>query len=418
MLNILTSTQLGKFGINLNNAAPTQLTLTEKWEGMALAPVLQENAPQDFFLFIGNDNDFLSTTCKVGGQNCAQAVNSDAVVLTYRLTLPTYVDSEYLAAMIAGAPVVMDMNRDTAQTLAGALPLQAFSYLNAGRRLAQGGSAPLTGGRVWGTVDWRHTGDLNTAGLAFTDDTTYDGTVGYDMALSANVRLGAALNYSHADRDLAFGFSSRSKGISGALYGGYEDVGVFVNGLLGYGHVDLDRLRRPSAYGLTASGDTDGHGWMGSVEAGYIASLGNNIFAGPVGQIDWSHLSLDAYTEFGAAGGNIRFPTQKFDTLNYALGAEAFGALGDVTPSLRVVYTWRDDDGAILPVTLASAADPMATQLAAVGTGLGDSVTISLGLQGSNEGTTWFLGYDADIGVGDHRDGTTHRVTAGASFAF
>ena len=45
---------------------------------MALVPVLEESAPQDYFLLIGNDNDFLSSTCSVGGQNCAQSVNSDA----------------------------------------------------------------------------------------------------------------------------------------------------------------------------------------------------------------------------------------------------------------------------------------------------------------------------------------------------
>jgi hypothetical protein len=33
-------------------------TLSEKIEAMALAPVLEEGAPQDFFLFVGNDNDF------------------------------------------------------------------------------------------------------------------------------------------------------------------------------------------------------------------------------------------------------------------------------------------------------------------------------------------------------------------------
>ena len=58
LVNMLNSTQLGKFGENLNNTAPTRFTLGEKWEGMALAPVLEEGAPQDFFLFIGKSAFF------------------------------------------------------------------------------------------------------------------------------------------------------------------------------------------------------------------------------------------------------------------------------------------------------------------------------------------------------------------------
>ncbi|MBL8631514.1 MAG: esterase-like activity of phytase family protein, partial [Rhodospirillaceae bacterium] len=99
LVNMLNSTQLAKFGGNLNNVTPNRLTIAEKWEGMALAPVLDQASPQDFFLFVGNDNDFLATNCLVGGQNCSQTVDSDANVMIYRLTLPTYVDPEYLASM-------------------------------------------------------------------------------------------------------------------------------------------------------------------------------------------------------------------------------------------------------------------------------------------------------------------------------
>ena len=81
VVNMLNTTQLDRFGLNINNTTPTRLTLTEKMEGMALVPVLDESAPQDYFLMIGNDNDFLSSNCSVGGENCAQPVDSDALVL-------------------------------------------------------------------------------------------------------------------------------------------------------------------------------------------------------------------------------------------------------------------------------------------------------------------------------------------------
>lgn len=51
--------ELGRFG--MHNGAPNDRTnLSEKWEGMSLASVADPAAPDDYFLFIVNDNDFLT----------------------------------------------------------------------------------------------------------------------------------------------------------------------------------------------------------------------------------------------------------------------------------------------------------------------------------------------------------------------
>jgi hypothetical protein len=63
-LNMLNSTQLNKFNIQLDTA-PTQvsqLTLGEKWEGMSLVPANDPSHPDDYFLFVANDNDFLTSS--------------------------------------------------------------------------------------------------------------------------------------------------------------------------------------------------------------------------------------------------------------------------------------------------------------------------------------------------------------------
>jgi hypothetical protein len=62
-VNMLNSTQLNKFNINLDTGTGqvSQLTLGEKWEGAALVPALDPAAPHDYFLFVGNDNDFLTS---------------------------------------------------------------------------------------------------------------------------------------------------------------------------------------------------------------------------------------------------------------------------------------------------------------------------------------------------------------------
>ncbi len=56
-IDINDSADLARFG--LHNGAPNDRNnLSEKWEAMSLASVLDPNLPNDYFLFVANDNDF------------------------------------------------------------------------------------------------------------------------------------------------------------------------------------------------------------------------------------------------------------------------------------------------------------------------------------------------------------------------
>jgi hypothetical protein len=86
-IDINDSAQLGKFG--LHNGAPNDRTnLSEKWEGMALAPALDPASPNDFFLLVVNDNDFLTTKGFQAGAAYKAANDVDTLMLAYRVTLP------------------------------------------------------------------------------------------------------------------------------------------------------------------------------------------------------------------------------------------------------------------------------------------------------------------------------------------
>jgi hypothetical protein len=62
-VNMLNSTQLNKFNVELDTGVNqvTKLTLGEKWEGMSLVSANDPDHPNDYFLFIANDNDFLTS---------------------------------------------------------------------------------------------------------------------------------------------------------------------------------------------------------------------------------------------------------------------------------------------------------------------------------------------------------------------
>jgi len=59
-IDINDNAQLNRYG--LHNGEPNDAkNLSEKWESMAVASALDPARPEDFFLFVGNDNDFRTT---------------------------------------------------------------------------------------------------------------------------------------------------------------------------------------------------------------------------------------------------------------------------------------------------------------------------------------------------------------------
>jgi hypothetical protein len=88
-IDINNNTELTKFG--LHNGPPNDRDdLSEKWEGMALVPALDPENPNDFFLFITNDNDFITQNgYQVGAPyKDASGLEVDTMILVYRVTLP------------------------------------------------------------------------------------------------------------------------------------------------------------------------------------------------------------------------------------------------------------------------------------------------------------------------------------------
>lgn len=412
LVNMLNSTQLTKFGENINNVTPTRLTLGEKWEGLALAPVLEESAPQDFFLFVGNDNDFLSSSCRVGGQDCAQAVDSDTHVLIYRLTLPTYVDPEYLAAMDEMAPASLVLTGQSAISLAQTNAANIASHLNA-RHYAgattEGFSAWISG--TYNDDKWK---DAYGAGADVARNGTR-GTVGIDYGFSEDFSAGLALGYGKQTTELDTGHEADASAYSFGGYVQFTREGFHGFAGLSGGHVDLDGIERPAAYGLTAQANTDGKLISGFIEAGYAHDFGG-IMGGPVGTFSYDRATLDAYTETGAAGGNIMVPEQELTSQVAGLGGEVYGNLGSVTPSLRLSYNWQmEDETRDVAIALASAQHAMGAINVTLPTLEEDYAEVALGLQGQMGRGLWHVGYSAQFGAEDR---TSHIVRAGVSFGF
>ncbi len=412
LVNMLNATQLAKFGSNLNNITPTRLTLGEKWEGMALAPVLEENTPQDFFLFVGNDNDFLSTTCRVNNQDCSQAVDSDAHVMIYRLSLPTYVDPEYYAAMVRGGPVMLATLSQAGLAVADANSTNVAAHLSAVRRAgwAQPGFSGWVSG-VYAKNDWD---DFTLPGVKAKTD-GFHGTLGVDYGVSESFSVGLILGYGDHDAKADPGYSAKAKGYSYGATLRYNLGGLFVDGSYARGDIDVDRITRPAAYGLTASGATDARSDTALVEAGYIMNWGNAKI-GPVAHYTYTKVIYDTFTETGAAGGNLAVPQHSAYSSVIGLGAEASFEYQGVMPTLQASYNLQNrDEPREVALKLNSATAAMATQSVTVPNTKHDFLSLGAGLQGLVGKALWHVGYTAEFGRTDRMG---HVVTAGVGFQF
>lgn len=80
--------ELAKFDLG-NGSSFGANNLAEKWEALALASALDAANPDDYFLFVGNDNDFKTRSGFQDGAAYDAGYENDNMILVYRVTLPT-----------------------------------------------------------------------------------------------------------------------------------------------------------------------------------------------------------------------------------------------------------------------------------------------------------------------------------------
>lgn len=416
LVNMLNTTQLGKFGINTTTAPSGRFTLSEKWEAMALAPVLEEDKPHDFFLLVGNDNDFVSHDIDAAGVTDANAAlnsatagtgDNDNVVMVYRLTLPTYIDPQALAYLKGAAPYAMAASRTAGAELGDAAATSALDAASSVRRARYAGGA-VNGLRGWGQGEY---GRLRPPGsVGDVDAGTF--AAGLESGMG-DLRYGFAAAGTTFDGDDASGFDVSGHGYAGAVYGLWSgQSGFYAQGALGAGKVKL-KLARPAAYGLTARGHTSGRTLSAGLQLGYAASLGS-AKVGPFIAVRYADVKLDPYTEHEAAVGNGQIPKDRYKRTESSIGLEAaYGEAGPLRPSIRVAYTHLDEGGD-KTARLALAAVPGSAADVPLPAASDDYFEAEVALEGDWAG----FGWRGALTARDGRGGTSGRVAVGLSKAF
>lgn len=106
LLDINDRSQLNRFGLTNGLQAGFE-NLSEKWEGMALLPALDAERPDDYFLFIANDNDFATTDGFHAGAAYNDGKNLDTMFLAYRVTISAVPEPGSALLMLAGAGLLV-----------------------------------------------------------------------------------------------------------------------------------------------------------------------------------------------------------------------------------------------------------------------------------------------------------------------
>ncbi len=421
LVNIINPTQLGRFGLNTNTNPSDFFSVSEKLEGMVLLPVLEEAHPQDFFLLVGNDNDFETTNGLVNGFAFDASLSgaggtgvNEPTILVYRLTLPTYVDAEALASMVANGPLVMAAESETAFGFAETASGPAMEQLSLARREAMaGGQGYADGVQVWASGQWNQVESREPAGpplgvdgggVAFGVDTGFHGA-----------RFGIAAGYQKLAGDFGAGSDLAAKGWGLAVYAGWMTDDFYAQA--SYGaliNLDFGSIDRPAAYGLTASAETTADARIFEAEGGWRPRWGAVRF-GPFINLRHAEVNIDGYTETGAALGNVVYPDRKVTRASGTVGLELDGQFGQIIPSARVAYTFMSEGAPDqVAIRLASAQDVMGTQTVTVPSTAAGYFSAGLGLQGGAGPVDWRASVEARFGNG----ATDVRAGVGAAFRF
>ena len=254
--------------------------------------------------------------------------------------------------------------------------------------------------------------DLNGAGYRTRGG---GGTLTIDRFLTPTFLGGVALGYSHSETTSP-GVRSQADTVSGAVYGAWLPYpGWEIEGLLGVDGSEIDS-RRVLFSGTTpvpTRGDTTSIGFSAIGNVGYrfrFPTAAGAAFFKPFAGLAYSTQERDGYTEFGATGPGLVFPSNTFERATFNLGAAAGIDLAAgngwiVRPELRVAWSHYltdpvEDVPAFLGGTPIVLRDPNPGR---------DGAVVGLEVTALNAGLQLFAGY-----AGEFRDNlTAHQGRVG-----
>ena len=375
-VNLLNPTQLARFGIDMNvgaegSGSPVNVnSLGEKWEALSIVPVLDPSAPNDYFLLVGNDNDFLGTSVTMLGQPAVDATAGTAVadnpnrVLVYRVTLPGYVDPGLVISATNRAPLMAANSLQSTRNMGSSFGTILKSRLTNSMRLAAPGKVagfdpqtgeplsdlcasglPATHGvhkgmRWWFDGSIRNISeDPNAVGQSL-DSSASAGALGLEWELGEGFVFGFGVGMQDGKSDGSNGANVSYKGKSLTSYlMGRSDI-FFGSLTVTAGRQDFDSIQSAGPYGSTPFGQTEGSSMSAELVVGATVAEFDGWAVIPILGVARTTSNLDSYTEAGIGG--ISYSAQELNANTASASVELAKAFalteGSVTPFVRVGF--------------------------------------------------------------------------------
>ncbi|MBI5769986.1 MAG: esterase-like activity of phytase family protein [Verrucomicrobia bacterium] len=142
LVNLNDEQQLDKFGLK-NSSNDSSDNLAAGWESLALVSALDPAAPDDYFLLVGNDNDFSTGNGTQDGKSYSASPNIDTMVLVYRLTLPGTQSIPAIVTAPASTTAQINQPANLSVTAVG-FPTPGYQWTKGGLAIGGATSATLT----------------------------------------------------------------------------------------------------------------------------------------------------------------------------------------------------------------------------------------------------------------------------------
>ena len=379
-VNLLNVSQLARFGINLNTAPegtanPISVnSLSEKWEALTLVPVLDPSAPDDYFLMVGNDNDFIGTSVTMLGgapvdasnpainpNNFAENTNR---ILVYRVTLPGYVDPGLIVSAVNRAPVMSSGSLRSVQNLGASFGSVLKGRLTNSMRMAAPAVAagfdlqaaeqnldfcasglPTTHGAKGGLRWWfdgsiRNIAEDAGALTPSLDSRNSVGVLGLEWELGQGFYFGLGLGMQDGKSEGSDGSNIGYTGRSLTTYLLGRGEVFFGSFTLTAGRQDFDSIQSAGPYGSTPFGSTAGRSLSGELVIGATVAEFGGWSVTPLVSLARSNARVDGYVEAGVGG--VTYPTQRTSSNMASASVELAKAFamteGSYTPFVRVGF--------------------------------------------------------------------------------
>jgi outer membrane autotransporter protein len=169
-------------------------------------------------------------------------------------------------------------------------------------------------------------GNSHDVGLNDTKSNTAGTIAGVDAKIGEHAIAGAFFAYDNADVTLDnLGSHATIESYSGGIYGSLHGAGFYANGLGAYtrNNYSSDRNILFPGFANTAAAGTHGNQYTGNLDAGYDWHVTNRFTVGPLVGLQYTHLDVAGFNEYGAGAASLDVGSQDMDSLQSRVGGRA-----------------------------------------------------------------------------------------------